>query len=406
MCTAIEVNNISKLYEIGRQRSGSLLETLSGMFQPQVDEDESHFWALKDISFQVTEGEALGIIGRNGAGKSTLLKILSRITYPTEGQVKIYGRVSSLLEVGTGFHPELSGRENIFLNGTILGMKRSEVKAKFDEITEFSGVGKFIDTAIKHYSSGMKVRLAFAVAAHLEPEILIIDEVLAVGDAEFQKKCLGKMEEVAGQGRTVLFVSHNMAAVKSFCTTGIYLDEGKVAFRGEIDACIDKYLGKGSGIEKNKLNVKGRRGNGKVKVVDFSLLDGSDKFVSTFFSGMKLKIKVEFDGLHISPSLIFRLQFISSSGQILFVCNNYHSSASFYPQATSGTATCVIEKLPLNEGIYSINVLCVDNHDVADEIDNAYSFHVEKGDFFGTGKLPNVTQGMLVSHSWELIDGK
>ncbi len=376
------------------------------MFRRQIAEDESHFWALRDISFEVKEGEAIGIIGRNGAGKSTLLKILSRITNPTEGQVKIYGRVSSLLEVGTGFHPELSGRENIFLNGTILGMKRKEVKSKFDEITEFSGVGKFIDTAIKHYSSGMKVRLAFAVAAHLEPEILIIDEVLAVGDAEFQKKCLGKMEEVAGQGRTVLFVSHNMAAVKSLCSTGIYLNDGKVAFQGGIGPCVDQYLQKDSNSVKNAFNVEGRQGNGKIKVANLFLLDGNDHLVSTVFSGMKLKIKIEFDAEHISPSLIFRLQFVSSSGQILFVCNNYHSSTSFYPIATSGIATCVIEKLPLNEGVYSINVLCVDNHDVADEISDAYSFNVEKGDFFGTGKLPNVSQGILVSHSWELSDGR
>ena len=201
------------------------------------------FWALKDVSFEVKRGEVLGIIGRNGAGKSTLLKILSRITEPTEGRVTIEGRVASLLEVGTGFHPELTGRENIYLNGAILGMTRAEIKRKFDEIVEFSGVERFLDTPVKRYSSGMYVRLAFAVAAHLEPEILIVDEVLAVGDAEFQKKCLGKMQDVAGHGRTVLFVSHNMAAVAKLCSIGMLLNTGKLTYLGSADDALAKYGG-------------------------------------------------------------------------------------------------------------------------------------------------------------------
>lgn len=209
---AIQVSGLGKKYHIGTKKSDSFRESFSNLFKKRTLNGEDAFWALKDIDFEIKKGEAVGIIGRNGAGKSTLLKILSRITEPTEGRVEFQGRISSLLEVGTGFHPELTGRENIYLNGTILGMSRNEIRAKFDEIVAFSGVEKFIDTPVKHYSSGMYVRLAFAVAAHLEPEILIIDEVLAVGDAEFQRKCLGKMEDVAAEGRTVLFVSHNMVS--------------------------------------------------------------------------------------------------------------------------------------------------------------------------------------------------
>lgn len=239
---AISVDNISKLYQIGDTSSGSLRETITGFFSSGKNVRTEDFWALKDISFQVKKGEAVGIVGKNGAGKSTLLKVLSRITEPTQGRIEINGRVSSLLEVGTGFHPELTGRENVFLNGTILGMSRAEVKSKFDEIVDFSGVEKFLDTPVKRYSSGMKVRLAFAVAAHLEPEILIVDEVLAVGDADFQKKCLGKMEDVAGQGRTILFVSHNMAAVKNLCSRSILLKGGHLVKEDTTEKVVDYYL--------------------------------------------------------------------------------------------------------------------------------------------------------------------
>lgn len=238
---AISIQHVSKTYSIGQERDGSLRGTISSFFKPRYAKNES-FWALKDVSFDVEKGDVVGIIGKNGAGKSTLLKILSQITKPTEGKIEINGRIASLLEVGTGFHPELTGRENIFLNGTILGMTRKEVQVKFDEIVAFSGIEKFIDTPVKHYSSGMYVRLAFAVAAHLEPEILIIDEVLAVGDAEFQKKCLGKMKDVAGEGRTVLFVSHQLGSVKMLCNKGVLIKKGEVKFVGKIDEAISRYL--------------------------------------------------------------------------------------------------------------------------------------------------------------------
>lgn len=239
---AIVVENLWKGYRLGNIISGSLRDTFSNLFSSSKI-DTSLFWALENLNFTINKGDTVGIIGRNGAGKSTLLKILSRITAPTKGGFELYGRVSSLLEVGTGFHPELTGRENIYLNGTILGMSKLEVKSKFDEIVAFSGIEKFIDTPVKRYSSGMYVRLAFAVAAHLEPEILIVDEVLAVGDANFQKKCIGKMKDVSiNEGRTVLFVSHNMGAIKSLCNSGLLLKNGKLNYFGSIEETITQYL--------------------------------------------------------------------------------------------------------------------------------------------------------------------
>jgi len=250
----IKVENLSKKYKIGTY-SASLRETLAQKFSKMaVPKEQSEFWALRDISFEVKEGEALGIIGKNGAGKSTLLKVLSSITHPTTGNIEINGRISTLLEVGTGFHPELTGRENIFLNGSILGMKRHEIRSKFDEIVDFSGVEKFIDTPVKRYSSGMYVRLAFSVAAHLEPEILIVDEVLAVGDAEFQKKCLGKMDGVAKNGRTVIFVSHNMGAVQNLCTSGLLMQHGQLVMSGDIKQVISKYTSKNKSAEVKDLS--------------------------------------------------------------------------------------------------------------------------------------------------------
>lgn len=259
--TSIQVENLSKAYQLGQIGTGTISRDLERFFTTKILGKEDPFlkigqtndrtqkgssdivWSLKDINFEIEQGDAVGIIGRNGAGKSTLLKLLSRVTSPTTGTIKVKGRIASLLEVGTGFHPELSGRENIFLNGAILGMRKKEIKRKFDEIVDFSGVERYIDTPVKRYSSGMYVRLAFAVAAHLESEILIVDEVLAVGDAEFQKKCLGKMGDISkGEGRTVLFVSHNMAAVQGLCSKGILLEKGFISNNGIIDKVVEKYL--------------------------------------------------------------------------------------------------------------------------------------------------------------------
>tara|TARA_B100001564_G_scaffold357942_1_gene375362 strand:- start:1494 stop:2726 length:1233 start_codon:yes stop_codon:yes gene_type:complete len=264
---AIKIENLGKDYIIGDAKSGSLRESITSIFKNSNQKNEL-FSALSAISLNIYQGQAVGIIGKNGAGKSTLLKLLSKITYPSKGKITINGRVSSLLEVGTGFHPELTGRENIFLNGTILGMSRAEIKSKFDQIVDFSGIEKFLDTPVKRYSSGMYVRLAFAVAAHLDPEILIIDEVLAVGDAEFQKKCLGKMDQVAKNGRTVIFVSHNMEAIQNFCSTCLLINNGKLIKSGPTSEVIREYLNLGLDVEgsqtwKNEIEAPG---NDKIKL--------------------------------------------------------------------------------------------------------------------------------------------
>lgn len=273
----IKVENLSKQYKLGgeKKRYSTFRESLIdaarfplNAFRRKKETGENKFWALKDINFEVTPGEVVGIIGRNGAGKSTLLKVLSRITEPTKGRIELYGRVGSLLEVGTGFHPELTGRENIYLNGAILGMRREEIHKKFDEIVDFAEVEMFLDTSVKHYSSGMYTRLAFAVAANLEPEVLVVDEVLAVGDAEFQKKCLGKMKSVSDkEGRTVLFVSHNMSAVKSICQRGILLKSGAMEFDGAANAAVDFYMQGGSDLSSFREWIAGDMpGNDNIKI--------------------------------------------------------------------------------------------------------------------------------------------
>lgn len=288
---AIHIEGLSKRYKIGKQRDGSLRGSLRNLFS-STNSNFEEFWALKDVSFDVRKGDVVGIIGKNGAGKSTLLKILSQITLPTEGRIEINGRIASLLEVGTGFHAELTGRENIYLNGTILGMSRKEVKQKFNEIVAFSGIEKFIDTPVKHYSSGMYVRLAFSVAAHLEPEILIIDEVLAVGDAEFQRKCLGKMKDVANQGRTVLFVSHNMAAIMELCNYGIMLKNGRLHSIGAIESTISDYLI--SDIFSSSYIPKTIKTDIPVAFKKIEIVDENNKNASDFTCKDIIKIKFSF----------------------------------------------------------------------------------------------------------------
>src|SRR5207253_8264596 len=305
----LEARNISKEYVLGRNTRRSdnfreaLMRSLKKPFRARHKQEESspkNFWALRDVSFDVQQGETLGVIGRNGGGKSTLLKIASRITDPTEGFMKLRGRLASLLEVGTGFHPELTGRENIFLNGAILGMRRSEIMSKFDEIVEFSEIEKFLETPVKHYSSGMYVRLAFSVAAHLDPEILVVDEVLAVGDMAFQKKCLGKMSEVRQGGRTVLFVSHNMAAVENLCHRGIVLSHGKLTFDGNAKEAINFYLHSvsGEGSHGHIIDLaSARRGPLRrprlLQKMEF-YTDGNTPMKGNVLMGAALKIRVHF----------------------------------------------------------------------------------------------------------------
>jgi lipopolysaccharide transport system ATP-binding protein len=301
MKAIVKVESLSKQYRLGERQAGysTLRETLAGGMSAlgkrlrRNGNKQAHMvWALRDINFEVRPGEVIGIIGRNGAGKSTLLKILSRITEPTSGRVELYGRVSSLLEVGTGFHPELTGRENIYLNGAILGMKKVEIEDKFDEIVAFAEIEKFIDTPVKRYSSGMYVRLAFAVAAYLEPDILIVDEVLAVGDLMFQKKCLGKMHDVTQKGRTVLFVSHNMMAVKSLCTRVILLDAGRVASEGSVDQVIDTYLTAGTEMSRTGVVPEDvpRSGTGEAHIRQVELLDVSGRPISQLYFGQPFRL--------------------------------------------------------------------------------------------------------------------
>jgi lipopolysaccharide transport system ATP-binding protein len=317
----IKVENLSKLYFLGGAKHNSLRDAIAGFVKNPRRDKKNELWALKDVSFEVGDGEALGIIGRNGAGKSTLLKILSRITKPTSGTARIRGRIGSLLEVGTGFHNELSGRENIFLNGAILGMKRAEIESKFDEIVAFSEIEKFIDTPVKHYSSGMYMRLAFSVAAHLEPEILIVDEVLAVGDAAFQKKCLTKMHEVGQVGRTVLFVSHDMQAVSRLCSRAIWMKDGKIAEDGETNAVLGKYLHEQSktGAERSWEDAENAPGNEHIRLRRVRVCDQAGKSVSTLDIRQPIGVEMTYEVLRTSKVLVPNFHFYNEQGVCLFV---------------------------------------------------------------------------------------
>ncbi|MFN8416242.1 MAG: ABC transporter ATP-binding protein [Cytophagaceae bacterium] len=416
----IKVEDLSKMYRLGALSAGSLVSDVNryiakvrGKEDPysivgtndRTSKAESEFvWSLKDINFEIKKGDAVGIIGRNGAGKSTLLKILSRVTAPTTGSVKIKGRVASLLEVGTGFHPELSGRDNIFMNGAILGMSRNEIKSKFDEIVDFAGVEKYIDTPVKRYSSGMYVRLAFAVAAHLDPDILIIDEVLAVGDIEFQKKCLGKMKDVNNKdGRTILFVSHNLSSVQALCTSAMLLQNGKFSLQGDVSDVLSIYS------QNNRTNIQqrlssrlDRTGSGDIKITDAYFKNINGVRVDNPITGSPLVIKIMFHSKYSkSNDFLFRLQFVDSNDSILFICNNEHSHRLFSSVEGDFSVECLIPKLPLFAGNYFIHIQCYSKSlGVLDEIEYALEFEVLEGDFFGTGKLPIIKKGVLIENRW------
>ena len=312
----LEVQSISKKFKLQHERKSyvTLRESLSSMFSSSKELDED-FWVLKNINFNVSSGESLGIIGRNGAGKSTLLKILSRISPPTSGKIISRGRIASLLEVGTGFHMELTGRENIFMNGSLLGMRRKEIKLKFEEIVDFAGVERFLDTPLKHYSSGMQLRLAFSVAAHLEPELLIIDEVLAVGDAGFQRKCIGKMEEISKHGRTILFVSHNFSAVQSLCNRCIYLKNGGVDSDGSPQDVIQNYL---KDISENKANNHSRSafGDEVAQLIDVRVSDSNGDSVQFVDYTQSFKIEFDYDGIDIN---LFELNDMQNSTPLIYL---------------------------------------------------------------------------------------
>lgn len=420
---AIRVEYLGKMYRIGGPKEAyqtfrdavsrvatAPLRRLRDLVRGQAASDlREEIWALKDASFEIKHGEVVGIIGRNGAGKSTLLKILSRITEPTKGHADIYGRVGALLEVGTGFHPELTGRENVYLNGAVLGMSRRDIERKFDEIVGFAGVEKFIDTPVKHYSSGMGLRLGFAVAAHLEPEILLIDEVLAVGDAQFQRMCLGKMSDVAQSGRTVLFVSHNMAAVASLCNRILWLDNGHVRMVGETTETIQMYL---SSVQDQRqvdlVSRTDRGGSGEIRFTRIWLENSRGDIVDGAVVGQELTFMIEYatqpgQTLHnVQVSLVVR----DSYEHRLFSCSTHFVRANYAQLTGTGVIACTLPSIPLAPGIYSIDLWISDIDTPRDYVLNAHRFHVIEGDFFGSGKLPNPSKHglFLVNHSWRLVD--
>jgi lipopolysaccharide transport system ATP-binding protein len=419
--TVIRVENLGKKYIIGHQQQeryaslrdvitnqvksfGSLMNPKSRKKNPAFEE----FWALKDVSFEVNQGDRVGIIGRNGAGKSTLLKILSRITEPTTGSVKIKGRVASLLEVGTGFHPELTGRENIFLNGAILGMTKVEIKRKFDEIVAFAEVEKFLDTPVKRYSSGMYVRLAFAVAAHLEPEILIVDEVLAVGDAAFQKKCLGKMQDVGKEGRTVLFVSHNMATIQNLCQRVIWLNQGHLISDEQTKIVITSYLSRYQNFPSTSLaERKDRKGDGKIRFTSVQFENESGQNTTYFCSGQNVRIILLFENTTLEKlrNLSVALGIDNQLGdRIANISTEVSGSYVDDVEADAQSIVVEIKKLPLTPGRYGFTIFMSVNGVIADWVDNAGFFEVEGGDFYGTGKLPPERQGnLLLDYRWYLV---
>jgi lipopolysaccharide transport system ATP-binding protein len=427
MSKVIEINNLSKVYDLGLVGTGTLSKDLNRMWaklrgkpdpyativeiNDRTKKSSSNMvYALKDINFSVNQGEVLGIIGKNSAGKSTLLKILSQITSPSSGTIKMKGRVASLLEVGTGMHPEMTARQNIYLNGSLMGMRRHEITSKLDEIVDFGGIKKYVDTPVKRFSSGMKVRLGFAIAAFLEPEILIVDEVLAVGDAEFQQKCIGKMKDVAGEGRTVLFVSHNMASISALCSKVILIDNGKVVASGAPEEMITKYVDYclGSAMQKTLPERDDRVGNQLIKFVDvksYSKLDTSEISEDVVVSGKKTFFDFHFTAKSDEiNSFLIGIIIYDSMGTALFNCNTKFFSKMFEINEDKGYVRCSINKLPLMPGYYRIKIYSKANGDWSDQIENAAEFSVVEGNFYESGKLPKTTKSgtFLVDHEWEV----
>lgn len=405
----IDVQNLGKMYHIGalQERNDTLRDaivegarsTFRRNLNPGGTED---FWAVKDVSFQVNRGEVLGVIGRNGAGKSTLLKLLSRITTPTEGEIRVKGRVGTLLEVGTGFHPELSGRENIYMNGAILGMTRQEINKKFDEIVAFSEIEKFIDTPVKRYSSGMYIRLAFSVAAHLESDILLVDEVLAVGDVAFQRKCLGKMGDIAEGGRTIVFVSHNMATIQSMCERGIVMDAGGIAYNGDIDSAVQSYLTMlEEHIDTTDLYYRTDRSGGeKFRYSAVQFYDTKTGLpVNSLLSGQDVTIKLQYDcrepdGLH---DVSFTIGFFKQGEIFLFACRSDVVEQTYDIPFGTGEVTLRVPQWPVNQGRVVFNINARSRQGYVDRVRNAGYIDTELGDFYGSGKLPaGNQQGVLI----------
>jgi len=412
---AISVEGVSKRYRIGRRHDryrtirGAIAGAAAGLLhRREAAMGGEMIWALWDISLNVEQGDVLGIVGPNGAGKTTLLKILSRITYPTEGRVRLRGRVGSLLEVGTGFHPELTGRENIFLNGAILGMRRREIREKFDQIVDFAEIGRFIDTPVKRYSSGMYVRLAFAVAAHLEPEILLVDEVLAVGDVSFQRKCIGKMSDVARGGRTVLFVSHNMASVESLCPRAVLLEGGRITAEGRTREVIQRYLG-GVGAGSGELNLleTGARSPGSRRVLRrLRLIDTSGKVVPHAVPGEDITFEIDGESAELLSGAALAIRINTAFGQRIATCHSRYQSEETVSLEGAFRVRCTMRNCRLMPGPYTLMLVLTADAGMVDQID-ALPFEVVESDVYGTGKmLPGRCGYYLPEVSWDFQRGR
>jgi len=419
--TAIDVAGLGKRYRLGeRQAYSTIREALRDAAaipwrafrrasRPQ-SEGDGFLWALRDVSFRIDHGEVVGIIGRNGAGKSTLLKILSRITDPTEGQARIVGRVGSLLEVGTGFHQELTGRDNIYLNGAILGMRRAEIRRKFDEIVAFAEVERFLDTPVKRYSSGMYVRLAFAVAAHLETEVLLIDEVLAVGDIRFQRKCLGRMSEIARQGRTVMFVSHAMAAVQSLCSRCLVLEAGEMSFDGAAEPAVQRYLrgDRTRAVVQSLASADGRQGTGGVRFTSFWVEDEAGYPTSSVSNGKPCTFVMAYeapDPPRSAEELACTINVRNVFGVRVFYHHNLLTGQYFHRLAGEGQLRFHVPRLPLSAGEYQLDLHLTRDRGrtLLDGVDGLAMFEVCDGDFFGTGfeYRGGLHALVMVDGSWE-----
>jgi lipopolysaccharide transport system ATP-binding protein len=405
----IRVENLGKQYQLGLSelRHKTFRETLVDLAAAPwrrlrhlagAGDEAERIWALRDVSFEVERGEVLGVIGRNGAGKSTLLKILTRITEPTAGRAEVRGHVGSLLEVGTGFHPELTGRENVFLNGAILGMSRATIRRRFDEIVEFSGVEKFLDTPVKHYSSGMHVRLAFAVAAHLDPEILLIDEVLAVGDAEFQKRCLGKMGDVARGGRTVLFVSHNMPAIQVLCERCLLLQDGRVVADGATETVMRRYLAGHCGeLAGNTLNTTKRTGNGRARFVSVEIRDGSGTPVNQILAGHPFSVAMGFSLQ--GPALTdpnFAVEIRSDVGARIVRVMTSETEGSMPAVMRDGAIRVDLDPINLLPGTYLLTIGISDRGTPVDIVEDAIPLVVAFRRMYKTPKMPDRSKGLIL----------
>ena len=400
---AIIIEDVWKSYLRGQSRKGDLRATLSSMWSGWQRKKES-FFALQEINLTVNQGEILGIVGPNGAGKSTLLKLLSQITYPSRGKIILNGSLSSMLEVGTGFHPELTGFENIYLNGAILGMSRNDVSAQLDSIVDFSGLEPFLQTPVKHYSSGMYVRLAFAVASHLRSDIILVDEILGVGDQEFRKKCLEKLVSSAEDGRTVLIVSHQMSYLRAYSQTGIHLHEGRIMFRGSIEDTISHYLSSFTEVVHEQIGKRtDRKGNGRCMVSSLRLTDQHGHDCIVLHSGQELNIEIGIESKEdVLEHAEIRIDWIDQMGHQWFVLNNTMTNDNVTFRPGKEKIICTIPKLPLNEGMYSFDISVFIGKDLADHVPAASQISVEKGIFYPTGRLPKPSKGILVDYHWSV----